>query len=319
MKIVVLDGYTLNPGDLSWEKLYEMGDVKIYDRTPSEKIMEHASDADILFTNKTLLPEAVLKNLPSLKYIGILATGYNVVDLEAARRSGIVVTNVPAYSTSSVAQMTFALILELCLHTQKHSDAVFEGRWSRSTDFCFWDFPLMELSGKTLGIIGFGSIGRKVADIASALDMKIISFNRTISDQSHRKNFRWVTMNELFSESDIVTVHCPLTPDTKGLINIENLGKMKRTALLINTSRGPVVNEKDLAFALNNDLISGVGLDVLSTEPPSADNPLLSAKNCIITPHIAWASKEARTRLMETAISNLSAYLNGSPVNVVNK
>jgi glycerate dehydrogenase len=319
MKIVVLDGYTLNPGDLSWDNLKAIGEVVIYDRTPSDKILERSKDAEILFTNKTPLKEEILNVLPSLKYIGVLATGYNVVDIEAAKSRGIVVTNVPSYSTFSVAQLTFALLLELCLHVQRHSDSVLSGKWASSVDFSYRDFPLIELSGKTIGIIGFGSIGQSVANIAASFGMNVISFSRTQTDQSNRTNFKWVTIDELFETADVVSVHCPLVPETKGLVNIGYLKKMKRSAFLLNTSRGPVVIEEDLAYALNNDLIAGAGVDVLSLEPPSADNPLLKTKNCIITPHIAWATREARVRLMDIAVNNLTHFLGNTPVNVVSK
>lgn len=319
MKIVVLDGYTLNPGDLSWDNLKAIGEVVIYDRTPSDKILERSKDAEILFTNKTPLKEEILNALPTLKYIGVLATGYNVVDIEAAKISGIVVTNVPSYSTFSVAQLTFALLLELCLHVQRHSDSVLSGKWASSVDFSFRDFPLIELAGKTIGIIGFGSIGQSVATIAASFGMNIISFSRTKTDQTQHTNFKWVTIDELFENADVVSVHCPLVPETKGLVNIGYLKKMKKSAFLLNTSRGPVVIEEDLAFALNNDLIAGAGVDVLSLEPPPSDNPLLKAKNCIITPHIAWATKEARIRLMDIAVNNLKHFLGNTPVNVVSK
>lgn len=319
MKIVVLDGYTLNPGDLSWDELKRLGDVTVYDRTSPEQILVHSAGAQALITNKTPLREDILDYLPSLKYIGVLATGYNVVDTEAAKAHGIIVTNVPAYSTSSVAQLTFALLLELCLHVQRHSDSVFEGKWVKSPDFSYWNYPLLELKGKFVGIIGFGNIGRKVADIATAFGMNIICYSRTHSDQSSRPNFKWAGIDELFETADVVTCHCPLVTETQGLINLHYLKKMKKSAFLINTSRGPLVVEEDLAFALNNDLISGAGLDVLSTEPPSEDNPLLKAKNCIITPHFAWATGEARIRLMNVAVANVKAYLSGEPVNVVNK
>jgi glycerate dehydrogenase len=319
MKIVVLDGYTLNPGDLSWGKLLALGDVKIYDRTPSDKIMERSKEAEILITNKTPLMEETLSALPSLKYIGVLATGYNVVDVEAAKAKGITVTNVPAYSTYSVAQLTFALLLELCLHVQRHSDSVFSGKWVDSTDFCFWDYPLIELAGKTIGIVGFGNIGRKVADIAGSFGMKVVCCSKTETDQSHCTDFKWISLEKLFEVSDVVTIHCPLLPETKGLVNINYLKQMKSSAFFLNTSRGPIVVEEDLTYALNNDLIAGAGIDVLSLEPPKGDNPLLRAKNCIITPHIAWATKEARIRLMDIAITNLSGYLGNKPVNVVSK
>jgi len=319
MKIVVLDGYTLNPGDLSWEALNNLGDVTIYDRTPSEKILERCADAQLLLTNKTPLNADILSSLPSVKYVGVLATGYNVIDTDAARAHGILVTNVPAYSTSSVAQLTFALLLELCMHVQRHSDSVLEGVWVRSADFSYWNYPLTELMGKTIGIIGFGNIGRKVADIATSFDMNIICCSRSKTDQSYRSNFRWVNYDELFEAADVVTCHCPLTTETRGLINLGYLKKMKKSAFLINTSRGPLVVEHDLAYALNNDLIAGAGIDVLSQEPPSEENPLLKAKNCLITPHFAWATRDARVRLMDIAVANISAYLSGSPVNVVNR
>jgi glycerate dehydrogenase len=319
MKIVVLDGYTLNPGDLSWEGLKELGDVIIYDRTPYDKILERSRNSEILITNKTPLTEEIISALPSLRYIGVLATGYNIIDIKAAKKRGIIVTNVPAYSTLSVAQLTFALLLELCFHVQRHSDSVFDGKWFDSLDFSYRNFPLIELAGKTIGIIGFGNIGRNVADIASTFGMNIIGFSRSQTDQSHRPNFKWAKIDELFELSDVVSVHCPLVPETKGLVNLGYLSKMKKTAFFLNTSRGPIVVEEDLAYALNNDLIAGAGIDVLSSEPPSKDNPLLKAKNCIITPHIAWATSEARIRLMDITISNLSGFLNNMPVNVVSK
>jgi glycerate dehydrogenase len=318
MRIVVLDGYTLNPGDLTWSGLEKFGEVVLYDRTPRDKIYERSVDADILFTNKTPLDGAVLNKLPSLKYIGVLATGYNVIDTETAKKNHVVVSNVPAYGTTSVVQMTFALLLELCLHVQQHSDSVKQGQWADSADFCYWNHPLVELAGKTMGIIGFGNIGEGVGDVATAFGMNIIGTSSQRTDQSHRKNFRWIDIPELLEESDVVSIHCPLLPNTKGLINKESLRKMKRSAFLLNTSRGPIILDQDLADALNEGVIAGAGLDVLSVEPPSKDNPLFKAKNCIITPHIAWATKEARARLMDIAISNLSAFLSGNPINVVN-
>jgi len=319
MKIVVLDGYTLNPGDLSWDALNQLGDVTLYDRTPYADIALRCAGAEIVLTNKTPLDEATLNQLPDLKYIGVLATGYNIIDTAVCKQKGIVVSNVPGYGTGAVAQFVFALLLELCLHVQKHSGAVFEGKWTRSVDFSFWDYPLIELAGKTLGIIGFGTIGQKVADIATAFDMNVIATGRRQTDQSQRKNFKWVSLDELLQQADMISIHCPLTPETQGLINADNLQKMKSSAFLINTSRGPIVNDADLANALNNNVIAGAGIDVLSKEPPIDGNPLFSAKNCIITPHIAWAAKEARARLMDTVISNLKAFIAGQPVNVVNK
>jgi len=319
MKIVVLDGYTLNPGDLSWDELKIRGEVAIYDRTPIDEVVERADGAEIVFTNKTPINEEAIKSLPNLKFIGVLATGYNIVDTEAARAKGIVVANVPGYGTPSVVQLTFALILELCQHVQQHSETVREGKWSRSPDFCYWDYPLVELEGKTIGILGFGSIGQKVGDVATAFGMNIIGNSRRWSDQSHRPNFRWAEVPELLAQSDIVSIHCPLFLETKGLINNESLQTMKRSSFLINTARGPIVVDQDLADALNNEVIAGAGIDVLSVEPPKDGNPLFSAKNCIITPHIAWATKESRARLMDITINNLSAFLSGNPVNVVNK
>ncbi|RYC69982.1 D-2-hydroxyacid dehydrogenase [Spirosoma sordidisoli] len=317
MKIVVLDGYTLNPGDLSWEGLEKLGEVTVYDRTSADQVLERAQDADILLTNKTPLGEAVLKQLPALRYIGVLATGYNIVDVKTATEKGVVVTNVPGYGTASVVQLTFALLLELTLHVQHHSDSVRDGKWARSADFSFWDYPLIELAGKTMGIIGFGSIGEKVADVATAFGMNVIGSKRHRTDQSHRPNFRWADIPDLLEQADVVSIHTPLVPETKGLIDRQNLARMKSTAFLLNTSRGPVIVEQDLADALNEGVIAGAGIDVLSTEPPAADNPLFSAKNCLITPHIAWATQEARARLMEIAVSNLAAFQAGNPVNQV--
>ena len=319
MKIVVLDGYTLNPGDISWDSLKQLGDVVVYERTPPDKVLERATGASILLSNKTPLNAALIEKLPGLKYIGLLATGYNVIDVEAAKKHGIVVANAPGYGTASVVQQTFALLLELTQRVQRHSDSVMHGDWAHSADFCYWNYPLVELAGKTIGIIGFGDIGKKVADVATAFGMNIIGNSRTRTDQRARKNFRWADVPELLECSDVVSIHCPLFPETQGLINAANLEKMKRSAYLINTSRGPIVNDQDLADALNNGTIAGAGIDVLSVEPPQADNPLFKAKNCIVTPHIAWATHEARLRLMDLVVSNVAAFLNGKPLNVVNK
>lgn len=319
MKIVVLDGYTLNPGDLSWEELSKMGELIVYERTSLAEIVERVKDAEIVFTNKVPISKETIAQLDILQYIGVQATGYNIIDTEAAKQKNIIVSNVPGYSTDSVAQLCFALLLELTHHVQKHSDAVSDGKWARSADFCFWDYPLIELAGKSMGIIGFGTIGQKVADIATAFGMNIIAQSRTKTDQSARKNFKWAELDELLKEADAISIHCPLTPETKGMINEKSLSIMKKSSFLINTSRGPIINDEDLANALNKGVIAGAGIDVLSTEPPKADNPLFTAKNCLITPHIAWATKEARSRLMNTTISNLQAFLNGKPVNVVNK
>lgn len=317
MKIVVLDGYTLNPGDLSWDGFRETGEMEINDRTPSEKILDRARGAPVILTNKTPLGRKTIEQLPDLKYVGVLATGFNVVDIEAARERGIVVTNTPGYGTPSVAQMTFALLLELCNYVQQHSDAVKRGKWAEVGDFCFWEQPLTELAGKTMGIIGFGNIGNKVGDIATAFGMDLLAYDKNHTDQSHRPRFRWVDIPELLEQSDVVSIHAPLTAENEGLINKENLRRMKKNAYLINTARGPIIDERALADALNNGQIAGAGLDVLSVEPPPSDNPLLSARNCLTTPHISWATLEARSRLMDIAVDNLKAWLDGKPKNVV--
>jgi glycerate dehydrogenase len=320
MKIVVLDGHTLNPGDLSWDDWRQYGEVVVYPRTPADPavILERCSGADALITNKFPLSTATLDALPSVKYIGVTATGYNIVDVAAAKRRGIVVTNVPGYGTASVVQMTFALLLELTFNVRRHSDAVMQGLWSQCPDFCFWDYPLVELAGKTMGIIGMGAIGGKVADVATAYDMKVIGNSRTRTDQSHRPNFTWAPIPELLEQSDVVSIHCPLFPETLGLINKQNLARMKPTAFLLNTSRGPIVVEQDLADALNHGRIAGAAVDVLAVEPPVTGSPLIGAKNCIITPHISWATREARGRLISASLSNLAAFVDGHPRNKVN-
>jgi glycerate dehydrogenase len=315
-KLVVLDGHALNPGDLSWEAWRQYGALTVYDRTPPASILQRSQDATILLTNKTPLTADTLSQLPSLRYIGVLATGYNIVDTAAAKRLGIVVTNVPGYGTPSVVQMTFALLLELALHVQRHSDAVMGGKWSRSPDYCFWDYPLIELAGKTIGIIGMGNIGSKVADVATAFGMTIMGASRTHTDQSHRPDFHWADIPELLQLSDVVSLHCPLFPETQGLIRRETLALMKPSAFLLNTSRGQLVVEADLAEALNTGSIAGAGIDVLITEPPVEGSPLIGARNCIITPHISWAAREARSRLMSGALANLGAYMAGHPIHV---
>jgi len=317
MKIVVLDGYTLNPGDLSWDGLKDLGDVTIHDYTPADQIVARAQDAEILFTNKTPLTAATLAQLNKLTYIGVLATGYNVVDVKAAAARGVAVTNIPTYGTSSVAQMVFALLLELCHHVQLHSDAVRGGEWSASRDFCFWKTPLVELQGKTIGIVGFGRIGRQVAKIADAFGMRVLAQDKFQGPAPDLADFRWAELDELLAQSDVVSLHCPLFPDTAGLINQETLARMKPSAFLINTSRGGLIVDQDLSDALNRNQIAGAALDVLSVEPPPADNPLLKAKNILVTPHISWATAEARARLMGIAVDNLKAYLAGKPVNVI--
>jgi glycerate dehydrogenase len=317
MNIVVLDGYALNPGDLSWAGFEVLGNLKIYDRSSPDQVLKRSVDADILLTNKTIITDSHLTMLPRLKYVGVLATGYNVINVETAVRYGIVVTNIPSYSTDSVAQMTFALILELCNHVKMHSDSVIEGKWSESIDFTYHLSPLTELSSKTIGIIGFGNIGQKVCEIALAFGMKVIVYERNKKSRTEWKGVASASLNELFSISDFVSIHCPLNEDSKGLINRQTLRLMKRSAFIINTSRGPIISEYDLAEALNEGIISGAGLDVLSEEPPLPDNPLFRAKNCIITPHIAWATFEARTRLMNIAVDNVKAFISGNPRNVV--
>lgn len=316
MNIIVLDGYTLNPGDLSWNELRSLGECTIFDRTQQNEIIERAQNAEILLTNKTILGKETLEQLPQLKYIGVLATGYNVVDIAAARTLGITVTNVPAYSTMSVAQLVFSLLFELTHHVGHHSDEVRKGRWSSNKDFAFWDFPLVELSGKTFGIIGFGNIGKAVAKIAMALGMKVLVSTR--SKHSSDGSVQFVDTETVFKSSDVVSLHCALTDDTKHLINSKTLLLMKRSAFLINTGRGPLIDEQALAVALNTGMLAGAGLDVLSTEPPSVQNPLLTAKNIIITPHIAWATFSARERLMNTVVENVRAFINGASQNVVN-
>jgi len=317
LKIVVLDGYTLNPGDLSWDGLEAAGDLIIYDYTEKSDIYARAVGAEILFTNKTPLNAEMMDQLPGLRYIGVLATGYNVVDVKAAAERGIIVTNIPTYGTNSVAQMVFALLLEMCHHVQLHSDAVFKGEWTQNRDFCFWKTPLIELSGKTIGIVGFGRIGRQVAKIAEAFGMRILAQDKFHGEASGLASFAWVELDDLLRQADVVSLHCPLFPDTAGLINQASIAMMKPSALLINTSRGGLIVDQDLADALNSGRIAGAALDVLSVEPPPADNPLLYAKNCLITPHISWATAEARSRLMDIAVDNLKAFLAGTPVNVI--
>jgi glycerate dehydrogenase len=315
MSIVVLDGYILNPGDLSWKGLEELAPVTIYDRTEEALIPQRAAGAQMVLTNKTPLSAATLRRLPEARYIGVLATGYNIVDLKAARELGIIVTNVPTYGTASVAQFTFALLLELCHHVKLHSDAVMAGEWSRSRDWCFWRTPLIELAGKVMGLVGFGRIGRQVGRVAQAMGMQVIFTGGKHSDGASQGR---VGLEELLRCSDVVSLHCPLAPETQGMIHAGRLRLMKSSAFLINTSRGPLVVDQDLADALNSERLAGAALDVLSVEPPAAGNPLLNAKNCLITPHIAWATREARARLLEAGITNVAAYLQGKPRNAVN-
>ena len=316
MKIVVLDGYALNPGDLSWDEMKLLGELEIYDRTSPEQVLERSIGAEALITNKTVLTSDHMDALPNLKYIGVLATGYNVVDINAAKEHKIVVTNIPAYSTQSVAQMVFAHLLNITQRVGYYSKENTNGRWAKNQDFCYWDTNLIELAGKKIGIVGFGNIGQATARIALAMDMKVLAY--TSKNQADLPiGILKVDLDELFSASDVISLHCPLTPETKELVNTKRLNMMKKNAILINTGRGPLINEKDLADALNKESIAGAGLDVLSTEPPLADNPLLTAKNCFITPHIAWATYEARTRLMQIAIDNLKSYMEGNIINNV--
>jgi glycerate dehydrogenase len=314
-KIVILDGYTENPGDLSWDGFAELGDVTVYDRTPSDLIAQRIADADIVITNKTPLTAETIKNAEKMQYIGVLATGYNVVDVQAAKERGVVVTNIPTYGTDAVAQFVFALLLEICHHVQHHSDAVKEGRWSKAPDFCFWDYPLIELVGKTMGIIGYGRIGQATGRIAKAFGMKVIAYD---SYQNPELKDDYVSLDTLLSESDVIALHCPLFPETEGIINKESIAKMKDGVILINNSRGPLIVEQDLAESLNSGKIAAAGLDVVSSEPIKEDNPLLQAKNCLITPHISWAPKESRQRLMDIAVANLRGFLSGARQNVVN-
>jgi glycerate dehydrogenase len=318
--IVLLDGHTTNPGDLRWDGLAALGNLTLHDFTPAALTAERAQDAEILINNKTVLNAEVLAQLPRLRYIGLLSTGYNVVDLAAATAQGVVVTNIPAYSTNSVAQLVFALLLELCFHAEAHSETVHAGDWERSRDFCYWKYPLMELAGKTLGVVGFGQIGATVAAIAQAFGMQVLACRRPQNcgaEEQLSPTLRLTSFENVLRGADVVSLHCPLFPETTGLINRETLALMKPGAFLLNTARGPVLNEADVAAALRSGQLGGAGLDVLSTEPPQPENPLLHAPNCIITPHIAWATKEARTRLIQIATENLAAFLRGEPQNVV--
>jgi glycerate dehydrogenase len=316
MNIVVLDGHTLNPGDLSWDELKALGPCEILDRTPPGEVAARAANADIVIINKAVVHRAQIETMPKLKYIGVTATGYNVVDVEAAKERGILVTNVPTYGTRSVAQHTFALLLELTQHAGHHAQTVRDGRWVRSVDWCYWDKPLVELDGLTMGIVGYGRIGQAVAKLAEAFGMKVIT-SASSSGRKREPNVAVVDLDYLFSESDVVSLHCPLTPETKHLVNARRLARMKPAAFLLNTSRGPLVDEAALADALNSGRLAGAAMDVLSVEPPRAENPLLNAKNCLITPHIAWATRAARARLMKTAVDNVRAFLEGKPQNVV--
>ena len=319
MKIVVLDGYAANPGDLCWDELKALGECTIYDRTAPKEVLVRAKDAEVLLTNKTVLSREHIEALPALKYIGVLATGYNIVDVEAARQQGVVVTNIPAYSTDSVAQMVFAHILNIAQQVQHHSEEVHRGRWTKSPDFCFWDTPLIELRGKKLGIVGLGHTGQQTARIALGFSMKVMAYTSKPATQLPSEIQKADSLDRLFAECDIVSLHCPLNAGTQSLVDARRLALMKPTAILINTARGPLVDEQALADALNKGRIYAAGLDVLSSEPPRADNPLLTARHCYITPHIAWASTAARERLMQIMLENLRAWMKGETINCVNK
>ena len=320
MKIVVLDGYTENPGDLSWEGLAALGELTVYDRTPvddTEEIIRRVGDAEILFTNKTPVTRRVLEACPSVRFIGVMATGYNTVDLACARERGIPVSNVPAYGTASVSQFSIALLLEICHHIGHHDRTVHEGKWENCIDFCYWDYPLIELEGKTLGIIGFGRIGRQEGRIARALGMEVLAFDPFPCDEG-REIGAYTELDELYARADVISLHCNLTAENAGMIDRAAIEKMKDGVILINNARGLLINEADLAEALNSGKVAAAGLDVVSTEPIRGDNPLLKAKNCIITPHISWGARESRQRIMDCSVENARAFLAGAPRNVVN-
>ena len=318
MKIVILDGYTENPGDLSWDAMAALGDLTVYDRTPADKVAERIGGAEIVYTNKTPVTRETMDACPNIRFISVLATGYNIVDVAAAKEKGIPVTNIPTYGTAAVAQMAIALLLEVCHHVGHHSEAVYKGRWENNPDWCFWDYPLIELADKTMGIIGFGRIGQATGRIARALGMKVLAYDSFVSE-SAKAIGDYVDLETLLASSDVIALHCPLFPETQGIVNKNTIAKMKDGVIILNNSRGPLIVEQDLADALNSGKVYAAGLDVVSTEPIRADNPLLKAKNCIITPHISWAPKESRQRLMDIAVDNLEKFLKGAPINVVNK
>ena len=318
MKMVVLDGYTENPGDLSWDGLREFGELTVYDRTGSEdEVIARIGEAEVVFVNKVPITKRVLEECPNIKFISVLATGYNVIDGKTAAEKGIVVSNIPSYGTAAVAQFAIALLLEVCHHVAHHSEAVHQGRWAANPDWCFWDYPLIELQGKTMGIIGFGRIGQATGRIAKALGMKVIAYSRSVREDG-KDIAEYVDLDTLLRTSDVIALHCPLFPETEGIINKANIEKMKDGVIIINNSRGQLVVEQDLADALNSGKVYAAGLDVVSTEPIREDNPLLKAKNCLITPHISWAPKESRQRIMDMSYNNLKAFAEGRPINVVN-
>lgn len=318
MRIVVLDGYTLNPGDLSWENLEALGELTVYDRTKDEQIVERIGDAEIVYTNKTPITKETLSKCPNVKFIGVLATGYNIVDIRGAKELGVIVCNVPAYSTETVAQHTMGLLLELCSHIGLHSDSVKKGEWTESVDFCYWKTPLVELSGKTIGIIGYGKIGQATAKIAKAFGMKVLAYANHIKSERDNDVCEFASLETIYSESDVISLHCPLYKGTEGIINSDSISKMKDGVYIVNTARGGLIVEEDLRNALESGKVGGAAVDVVSTEPIKEDNPLLGAKNIIITPHIAWAAKNARERLLDKAVRNLEAFMFGKPINVVN-
>ena len=321
MKIVILDGYTENPGDLSWNQIRKFGEVEIYDRTSYEDsplIAERIGDAEIVIVNKTPITKATMNKCPNIKLIAVLATGYNVIDYEYAKERGIAVVNVPTYGTQIVGQYAVGLLMEICSHYGYHAESVKEGKWANNPDWCYWDYPMIELYGKTAGIIGLGRIGQATARILNALDMNVIAYDAYQSDAG-KQVAEYVELDELLAKSDVIFLHCPLFPETEGIINAKNISKMKDGVILINNSRGQLVVEQDLADALNGGKVYAAGLDVVSTEPIKEDNPLISAKNCIITPHISWAAKESRQRIMDITANNIEQFLKGEPVNVVNK
>lgn len=318
MKIVVLDGYTLNPGDISWAGMEAFGEVEVYDRTSPEDVVSRIGDAEVVYTNKTPITKETLDACSNIKFIGVLATGYNVIDIAAAKEKGIPVSNIPTYGTAAVSQYAIALLLELCHHIGAHSDAVKAGEWSSNPDWCFWKYPLVELDGKTMGIIGFGRIGQDTGKIAQALGMKVLAYDAFKRPELESETCHYTDLDTLLKESDVISLHCPLFPDTEGIINKDTIAKMKDGVMIINDSRGPLIVEQDLREALDSGKVAGAALDVVSTEPIRMDNPLLGAKNVILTPHIAWAPKESRQRLMDIAAENLKAYVDGQPQNVVN-
>ncbi|MBS7526119.1 D-2-hydroxyacid dehydrogenase [Fusibacter paucivorans] len=317
MKIVLLDGYTINPGDIGWGPLEALGDIEIYDRCEQDQIVERAKDAEIVLVNKLTFDDAVMASLPKLKYIGVTATGYNIVDVESARKRGITVTNIPAYGTDAVAQHTMALMLEIACRVGQHAQLVKEGAWAAQPDFSFWEHPLIELSGKTLGLIGTGRIGMTVAKMAAAFGMQVIAYNRTHYPEHEHAQFKYTSLETVLTTSDVISLHCPLTPETEQIINAEHLAMMKESAIFINTARGGLMDETALYEALKQKTIFAAGLDVLTLEPPEADHPLYHLDNCFITPHIAWAPKEARLRLMTIAADNIRAFMKGERLNIV--